>query len=905
MVSELARLGHAQAVGRTEWFRLSARAVLGTRSIDALGLSADDLADGELARLAAAGSWIAQAHAVGAPLGHLLEQAEQIPPGGVHATAFGLAVYEHFRGGLMLDDLSWEPGDVLVGMLSWMLATSEDAPDARALRLGEEWPSMPDELADDVIASAARWQDLEELSFCERHPVVLGIVEDDELHERFEALGDHARRARHLLGLEYDLVVLRALEDRPAGATPNFVAQLRADIEERVARLTVFETALLARLGATPEALGWARHRGRLPRIGRLRAPSGGTYPVVNPVCETLDDVSLIPVWLEDQILNGGALAGFARSGPTAHVWAIADDADPVTLRLDLDVAPGVWREGRPPPIVFCWRDATRKRLEDWSTVSLMLQDDPDSWGWLALAALTGRVIMDALSVSPDGEIAVVARGMAIISGEEAAQWAATLPAPPENLGAYIDRMASDHALGGFQAAERSKSAALLELGEDLRDTALREARRQVLEAEEVRALQHWAGEVPDDQPVDDGWARLREMRAWKNGLHQSEPVEPARWLRGLISGVATERRAVVHLMVTEGLQLFWAAEGEDRYGFDVLEEPVQPLLDALAPWQIGASLTPGAAGDPVEALVAAAGPVGDVLFNLAEREGFDHLVLIPWRGLHSVPWHAVRLSGGGRLSDRVRLTHAPALGLLRRVPGRRTRGRGAVAIAAHGQTLKHADGEIELVAALHRGVIVRDGTSPGQIIEAMGSAAIVHIAGHAGAAPYPLASAVLGGNGSLASSQVTTAARLHLEADLQGCDLVVINACDSGRYAPEPRSFENHTGFDTACLAAGATAVISTLWPVYDPVAVIVAATLHHGLVNGRTPSDALDSAMHVLRDGLGAAGVPAAVHGPLDELTAGRWRRLLDDRAEDLQHPYFWAPWRISGADWLLDGG
>ena len=72
-----------------------------------------------------------------------------------------------------------------------------------------------------------------------------------------------------------------------------------------------------------------------------------------------------------------------------------------------------------------------------------------------------------------------------------------------------------------------------------------------------------------------------------------------------------------------------------------------------------------------------------------------------------------------------------------------------------------------------------------------MNGASVIHIAGHAEATTYPLAGALLAGQPPLDADRVTSSARIHADARLSGCDLVVLNACNWGRYSPEARSFE------------------------------------------------------------------------------------------------------------------
>jgi CHAT domain-containing protein len=301
--------------------------------------------------------------------------------------------------------------------------------------------------------------------------------------------------------------------------------------------------------------------------------------------------------------------------------------------------------------------------------------------------------------------------------------------------------------------------------------------------------------------------------------------------------------------------------------------------------------------------VIAAATPIADALCELADDEGFDHLVLVPWRGLHCVPWTALSLSDGQLLTQRIRVTHAPAIRMLRRSPGGEPGARSTVAIAAHGGTLARADVEAQIVADITAAAIVADGAPSEEIVRAMSAANVVHIAGHGAPGPSPFAAALLAGKPPLEPSRVLSSARIHAEADLSKCDLVMINTCDSGRYAPMPRAFENHTGLDTACLCAGATVVISTLWPVNDMVATFVAAMTHWNLASGSSPHSSLDSAIAVLRDGHGSSGIPEGLRSSLDARLGADWRDQLDGGMAVLRHPYWWAAWRISGSDWLLE--
>jgi hypothetical protein len=424
-----------------------------------------------------------------------------------------------------------------------------------------------------------------------------------------------------------------------------------------------------------------------------------------------------------------------------------------------------------------------------------------------------------------------------------------------------------------------------------------------VLEAEAERANRLWGLREADETALESRWRRFHELRAWRYGMRTDVSIDPEAWLRDLTDGIATATRTIVHMMVEDGgLALYWAGEN-GRRGMVPTSAPVQGLLSALEPWTREVSLRPRAGADPVVEMMTVAAPVADALADLAREEGFDHLVVVPWRGLHCVPWAAVGLVDGTPLGRSVRISHAPAVRMLRRSIEDAAEADHVVAIGAHGRTLPRADAETKLVAAIHGGVVVPDGTAADEIVRAMSEATAIHIAGHAGAGPHPFGSALLAGDLPLGPSQITSSARIHADADLSRCRLVMINACDSGRYAPRPRSFENHTGLDTACLCAGAAVVISTLWPVNDLAATVVAAVTHRHLATGMSPHRSLEAAVAVLRDGRGSSGIPTELHGPLDDGLGPEWRDQLDAGAAALRHPYWWAAWRVSGADWLLD--
>ena len=218
--------------------------------------------------------------------------------------------------------------------------------------------------------------------------------------------------------------------------------------------------------------------------------------------------------------------------------------------------------------------------------MSLLVRDHPEAWGWLAVALLTGRIIIDALVVDDNNVVTLVQRTVAVLGDDTIATWGG-VPRAAQSFGAGLQGMAERHVLGGLQAAERSKSFDLLELYDDeAEDVAIQEARGSVLQAEGARAEQLWALAGLDDQGVDDAWRKFRELRAWRHSEVTDTSIDPEAWLRDLAGGLTTSTRAIVHMMVGEGLELFWAVDGGERCDVDVVQAPIKPLLSSLEPWR-------------------------------------------------------------------------------------------------------------------------------------------------------------------------------------------------------------------------------------------------------------------------------------------------------------------------------
>jgi CHAT domain-containing protein len=892
-------------IDRSQWFRQRAFEVAGSCVFEAYGIEREAASLRDVALIAAVALGVAHYHTSGVPLGELIEWTqERLGIDTDRAFSLTQSAYGHFRQGEGVPGLVWTPAPVYRGMLTWLESqqSTTETPSEACTRIAEAW-SLGENGASEIQRDAQNWDRPGGEPFALRHADLRAFAGHLSVRAALDRLSAIGRTSRPIRALVHDLAIVGILQDDANWASQ--IGELLTDVEQRFDALTAMEKALLTPASVPPAVLGWAEHRNSIFHVNELRVNGRTAMVLSNAVCEKVEEASLIPDWLEQDVFNGRYIAGTARGGPTATVWILPSHVDDLsTLQLDIDLKPRTEGQSGPPAISVCWRDATRA-ANDWSSVSLLIRDDPESWSWLAVLVITRRMKIDVLAVDSNGDLQIVGGVVATLDEDFFNPWLDRFPDPPAYVAQALKGITEGHIVGGLQAAERSKSYDILELSVDeAADPELLEARRDVLKAESERAERIWGLREAGETEVDRCWGRFRELRAWRHGKNLDTSIDPEAWLSDLTGGIATETRAIVHMMVKDGdLTLFWAAGDGTRRAAVATSAPVHRLLAALEPWTCNVSLRPSDDADPVADMMTEAAPVADAIWELAREQHLDHLVLVPWRGLHCVPWAALNLTDGTPMRDCVRITHAPAIRMLRRSIDHPVGVGAAVAIAAHGNTLPRADAEIELIATIRGAALVRDGASSDEIVRMMSAATVVHIAGHAESGPHPFAAALLAGALPLDPSQITASARIHADADLSQCQLIMINTCNSGRYAPPPRTFENHTGLDTACLCAGAAVVISTLWPVNDLVATIVAAVTHWHLAAGLSPHRSLDAAIAILRDGQGSSGVPAELQSSLDARLDSSWRRQLDGGVAVLRHPYWWAAWRISGADWLLD--
>jgi CHAT domain-containing protein len=248
----------------------------------------------------------------------------------------------------------------------------------------------------------------------------------------------------------------------------------------------------------------------------------------------------------------------------------------------------------------------------------------------------------------------------------------------------------------------------------------------------------------------------------------------------------------------------------------------------------------------------------GLLLEPLEPRLGERRLVVVPHRQLHYVPFHAL-YDGERYVVERRELCTVPSASVLHHCLARpRAAGGGALLLGVPDARAPRVRDEIQALASLFADPLVLLGpeAQAAALRRHAPDAAIVHLACHGTFRPdSPLFSAL-----HLADGLFTTRDAYGLELH---CDLVALSACETGvnRVAPGDELVGLARGF----FAAGAPALLVSLWTVDDASTAELMVHFYRGLQAGDSPAQALRSAQRALM----------AEH----------------------PHPFFWAPFVLMG--------
>jgi CHAT domain-containing protein len=317
-------------------------------------------------------------------------------------------------------------------------------------------------------------------------------------------------------------------------------------------------------------------------------------------------------------------------------------------------------------------------------------------------------------------------------------------------------------------------------------------------------------------------------------------------------------------------------------------------------------------------------------------------IIIIPHRFLHLIPLHAMELPKTGIWGDVVQIQYAPSASVLSQLMDLRLamkneileHPRSAVTVAVAYASAKHPlifhEEEARAVAKACKGgkIIIGPDATRARVKEAIRDADYIHFACHGG---FDDIDPLNGGltlapdsNGSTQSDLSSTEGhrvvaenapldgdRLRLgeifqEVRLQQARLVVLSACETGLTKVEQRH-EEYIGLPAGFLHAGATTVISSLWPVNDIATWLLMRSFAKRIASGSGSAAALYASQRKLRALSRDAVLQEIATAAQKEPDPLRRERMLE-QGQLLQgefpfvSPYWWAGFTVNGVGGIV---
>lgn len=246
------------------------------------------------------------------------------------------------------------------------------------------------------------------------------------------------------------------------------------------------------------------------------------------------------------------------------------------------------------------------------------------------------------------------------------------------------------------------------------------------------------------------------------------------------------------------------------------------------------------------------------LLRPIEERLGNKRLIVVPFRALHYIPFHALD-DGTGYVIERREVCYAPSAVVLRYCLSKPHRPlRRALFLGVADEQTPRVHEEVQALAPLFpEATVLLDSYATLNAVKDEASAAdVLHLACHGHFRPdNPLFSALRLGDGWLT---VSDAYDLNLQ-----CELVTLSACETGVNEIAPG--EELIGLARGFLSAGAPSLVLSLWTVDDETTSRLMVHFYTRLLAGASPCAALR-------------------HAQL---------QLLQEQS----HPFFWSPFALFG--------
>lgn len=301
-------------------------------------------------------------------------------------------------------------------------------------------------------------------------------------------------------------------------------------------------------------------------------------------------------------------------------------------------------------------------------------------------------------------------------------------------------------------------------------------------------------------------------------------------------------------------------------------------------------------------ALFATPGSCGRTLLEVLRQQRARRLLLVPADILALLPIHASfsEVDNTRRyLLDEFAVSYAPSLQLVGQPSLAARRDPAQLLIVANpDSSLRYADYEGERVGQnfLQRRVLRHGDGTKAAVLDSLTHADLVHFACHA---TFNLGDPL--SSGLLLSDQILSLADLYGTVRLNRRPVVTLAACESGLVDQE--FLDEFLGLPAAFLQAGASAVVSTLWPVDDLSTALLMERYYVSLSGGMNVPDAVRDAQIWLRDStpeqlqISDHQLRLAERG-ISFGSATSRRNGGRKRADgSYRHPYYWAAFTCNG--------
>jgi CHAT domain-containing protein len=476
-----------------------------------------------------------------------------------------------------------------------------------------------------------------------------------------------------------------------------------------------------------------------------------------------------------------------------------------------------------------------------------------------------------------------------------------------------VDAAAAEHTARAFEYSDRARGTSLADLI-DLGGTAdpgvaaavrdwhragavlartIEEVARSTDPPREIRAMVAGA-----ERELDAAEARLAEVAPALSGRRPLPVTPPLDRIQSWLAPGA--------------LLLHFYAYDDELIGIAVTRDTARPVRLAAPTPQLTAAVRRfhGAVSDRTSSAARRTErgqPLADLLLEpfAAELGDVERVIVVPHGNLAMLPFGVLPF-GGDVLAASHQVSYLPAASLLdpRRDDDATTFDMAAPTLVvgnpAYGRergmpALPGAEVEAVTVARLRKQEALRGPAADrAAVLGGLPTARIVHLATHGlliEGAPYSAELALAGADSLTIPDLAGVGAAV---------DLAVLSACDSGR--GRATSAGDVVGLTRAFLSAGVRQLVTSLWPVDDRLACLTMVGFHRELLGGRPPAAALSAAQREVR-GLTAAEVDERY----GDLVAGAGRdpaaedpsRTRDIRprhnqppVQDVDHPFFWAP-------------